>query len=55
MCDRIHRRGEEGMSIATVWLLIRKKAGARGISIAVIIHSFDRTLHIAIAVAIRFL
>ena len=28
MCDRIHRRGEEGISIATVWLSIGKKAGA---------------------------
>ena len=27
MCDRIHRRGEEGMSIARVWLSIGKKAG----------------------------
>ena len=28
MCDRIHRRGEEGISIATVWLSVGKKAGA---------------------------
>ena len=29
------------------------KAGAQGISIALVIHSFDRTLHIAIAVIIH--
>ena len=27
MCDRIHRKGEEGISIARVWLSVGKKAG----------------------------